>query len=287
MNFNNAFFINVAAPTPAIDAALSTSRTASEASAPVSPGRRAPGSNMNSLGAGLQAQNHFLTTLYDAAAIANAKIQIMGDPDFLSTGGSIPIEGLYGKFYEADGFTVSANGGQVFIEIIFMEGVDYNDSTGVLDINDSILFFESESARQFTKGVSHQVVSVVSSFTGGKFTQTVDCKLNSFELLAQALNQPSQARPNEDQGSDTSGNEATVSGFKPDDPVSDTDTNNFEINYPQTLSDSSDDDTFATDTFNNIRVGNVIDPGGREPEFNFNTGNFSTANRFGNPFGGP
>jgi hypothetical protein len=77
-------------------------------------------------GAGLAAQNSYITSLFDPASQAEAKIQILGDPDFIMTDSGYSEEQLYKKFYGADGFTINPNGGQVFVEIDFKEAVDYS-----------------------------------------------------------------------------------------------------------------------------------------------------------------
>ena len=73
----------------------------------------------------------------------------------------------------------------MFIEIDFKEAEDYitetGEPSGVMKINDSILFFKYPAwiAKEI-KGVSYIVVDVKSKFADGKFTQILDCVLNSF-----------------------------------------------------------------------------------------------------------
>jgi hypothetical protein len=84
-----------------------------------------------------EAINNFRTSLYDPQSFATAKIQILGDPDFImhdtasvdtSTTGSTS----YNKFYDSNGTTVNPTGGQVFIEVNFNEAVDYS-RTGTIE----------------------------------------------------------------------------------------------------------------------------------------------------------
>jgi hypothetical protein len=119
--------------------------------------------------------------LYSPDSYAQAKISLLGDPDFLVQEHRGGPDDLYNRFYGNDGFRVSANGGQVFIEIDFKEAIDYNDKTGIMDLNDSILFFKYPAwAEEKIKGVSYKVVTVASTFAEGKFTQELTCVINTF-----------------------------------------------------------------------------------------------------------
>ncbi len=133
------------------------------------------------LGAGLEAQNNYLTTLYDPGAYASAKITILGDPDFLVQDSASGENQIYSRFYGTNGFTVNPNGGQVFIEIDFKEAVDYTSNTGTLNINESIYFYKyPPNISKQIKGVSYMVIQVTSTFANGKFTQLLECNINAF-----------------------------------------------------------------------------------------------------------
>lgn len=143
--------------------------------------RFAQGDSTSRLGPGGQAQNSYVTSLYDPGSFASAKLKILGDPDFLVTESASSINELYSAFYGTNGYTVSANGGQVFVEIDFKEAVDYQNSTGTLSINDSILFWQyPESIAKEIKGVSYMVIKVASTFANGRFTQDLDLVINTF-----------------------------------------------------------------------------------------------------------
>jgi hypothetical protein len=91
------------------------------------------------------------------------------------------IEDVYNRFYGTTGFNVNANGGQVFIEINFKEAVDYDEGTGVLDLNDNILFWEyPENIADIVEGVSYQVTIIKSNFKSGTFTQNLELVINTF-----------------------------------------------------------------------------------------------------------
>ena len=137
------------------------------------------------LGDGLQAQNSYMTSLYDPGAYATAKIQILGDPDFLMQPSPSSINNLYNKFYGTDGYTVNPNGGQVFIEINFKEPVDYQNKDGLLSINESILFWKypasvTKELKSRGGGVSYMVLNCASTFSKGKFEQELICNINTF-----------------------------------------------------------------------------------------------------------
>lgn len=150
----------------------------------------------------LEAVNSFRTSLYDPSSFATAKIQILGDPDFLmhdtasgTMSGGKSLDQAYSKFYEADGFTVNPTGGQVFIEIDFKEAIDYTTDNisdlnslgrgvtgqpGTLSINDSIEFWRYPDAdiASRIKGVSYQVLTVNSTFQNGAFKQAISAVIN-------------------------------------------------------------------------------------------------------------
>ncbi len=132
------------------------------------------------LDVGKQAQNSVLTSLFSPGDYALAKITINGDPDYLMTESPSSVSSVYRQFY-GRGFTINPNGGQVFIEIDFKEGVDYNNDSGTLDINESILFWNyPKQVRNIVKGVSYMVREVDSSFSRGRFTQELTCNINTF-----------------------------------------------------------------------------------------------------------
>jgi len=137
------------------------------------------------LNLGLEAQNSYMTSLYDPGAYATAKIQILGDPDFLMQPSPSSINNLYNKFYGTDGYTVNPNGGQVFIEINFKEPVDYQNKDGLLSINESILFWKyppavTKELKSRGGGVSYMVLTCASTFSKGKFEQELVCNINTF-----------------------------------------------------------------------------------------------------------
>jgi hypothetical protein len=125
------------------------------------------------------------TNLYSPGDQIKAKLQIMGDPDYLMTSigtasnASTPREAAY-----TNNLAINPVGGQIFIEINFYEGTDYNISTGLLSINKNITFYDTESIPQnaykdnkSVSGLVYMVLSVVSSFSKGRFIQDLDLVL--------------------------------------------------------------------------------------------------------------
>jgi len=151
------------------------------AQTPVATNKNTSMPTLNAVGGGRSSQNEYVTSLYSPDSYATAKIKILGDPDFLVQEHRGGVDSVYQRFYGDDGFRVTANGGQVFIEIDFKEAIDYNGETGVMDLNDSILFFRypAEIEEQI-KGVSYKIITIDSTFSEGKFTQELSCAINTF-----------------------------------------------------------------------------------------------------------
>ena len=153
------------------------------------------------------------TNLYSPGDQIKAKLQIMGDPDYLMTSigtaenASTPREAAYN-----DNLAINPVGGQIFIEINFYEGVDYNISTGLLSINQNISFYDTESIpensynnKENVRGLVYMVLSVTSSFSKGRFIQDLDLVLWSDPNI-----KPKSAVTN--QGRETSTNQAEQLG---------------------------------------------------------------------------
>lgn len=139
------------------------------------PGALTNADRTTALGVGREAENSVATYLYDPAAFASANLQIIGDPDFIVRDSSTTLNSLYNIFYNTDGFTPNANGGQVFVEIGFKEGVDYRDSDGLLNINDNILFstYPDYIKKICGNRIIYKVVQVDSLFSRGRFVQNL------------------------------------------------------------------------------------------------------------------
>jgi hypothetical protein len=144
-------------------------------------GKKQNQSTTGKLDVGMEAQNAYMTSLFDPGAYTKAKVSILGDPDYLAQESPASINQVYNQFYGTDGFTINPNGGQVFIEIDFKEAVDYKNSDGLMSINASIYFWNYPAAvANKVKGVSYMVLDIEHSFKSGKFEQTLNCTINDF-----------------------------------------------------------------------------------------------------------
>jgi hypothetical protein len=144
----------------------------------------------------MEAQNAYVTSLYSPGDWAAAKIKILGDPDFLTSNPPGGLNEVYNQFYRNDR-TINANGGQVFIEIDFAEGVDYNNDTGTMDINSSIFITDYPPAAKI-EGICYQVIDVKSTFNNGSFVQEINANaVTTFPAAKIALAPPGRGANSE------------------------------------------------------------------------------------------
>lgn len=133
------------------------------------------------IGKGNETRNSVIANLFDPTAYVNVKVHIMGDPDYLMQDSPGSLNEVYNRFYGVDGYTINPNGGQVFFEINFREGIDYNNENGLLSINSQVLMWDyPQRVAAQVKGVSYLLYSVESNFTKGKFVQELKAQINSF-----------------------------------------------------------------------------------------------------------
>lgn len=139
------------------------------------------GTRIGRTGYGMDAQNSFLTALFDAKAYLTAKVTIMGDPDWLPTDPIYNEQIIYDTYYGTNGYGISTASSQAFVEIDFKEAIDYTSQTGTLSINESIAFTPiPKTMVNKPKGVSYQVIDITHSFSGGQFKQTLNLIGNTF-----------------------------------------------------------------------------------------------------------
>jgi hypothetical protein len=231
-NLDNTYFNSILDPSVGSSTGVGNGGSVDVAGVPNRPTNQ---NKQGTLDKGREAQNNYLTSLFDPGAYAMAKLTIMGDPDFLVQESASSINAVYSKFYGTNGFTINPNGGQVFIEIDFKEAVDYDTQKGVLSINDSILFWKyPEDISKLVKGVSYMVYKVTSSFASGKFTQTLECTINTFGDAGSA----SQESANRQTTGQTAGSDATTgnTGLTKDNPPA---TNKTTTSDPPTTNDNA------------------------------------------------
>jgi hypothetical protein len=125
--------------------------------------------------------NSVKTFLYSPGDQIKARLKILGDPDYLMTATGGAVSNITKKRLGED-FSINPNSGQVFIEVDFKEGIDYNTETGLLDINESITFWDyPASLKGKIKGMAYMVISVVSTFNKGLFTQELKTIIPPFK----------------------------------------------------------------------------------------------------------
>ena len=149
----------------------------------------------------LEVQNNYITNLTDPGSWSGVKLSIIGDPDYLMQTSTSSISQVYSKFNGSDGFTINPNGGQVYIEINFREPKDYNTNTGLMNINQSIIFWKYPDYVQKDidsrgGGISYMLYDVVSRFSKGKFEQDLTGTIGTFNSAAPAEGNQSQAETN-------------------------------------------------------------------------------------------
>lgn len=132
---------------------------------------------------GLEAQNNYITSLFDPGAYTDVKMTILGDPDYWmqDTESTTSLNEAYRRHYGTNGFSINPNGGQVFVEVDFKEAIDYDTNKGFMDINESIQFWKyPPNIARKVKGVSYLLKTVNHSFQNGKFTQVLEMTINTF-----------------------------------------------------------------------------------------------------------
>lgn len=157
--------------------------TATAGGTSVQPGVKSNANRTGTLAVGLEVQNSIVTSLHDIEAFSKGQIRILGDPDFLIRDAATSITDLYNKFYDTNGYTISAQGGQIFIEVKFNEAKDYKDSDGLLEINENIFFLNyPQYIKDMTQGaIIYELVEVDSVFSSGTFTQTLHLIMAPFD----------------------------------------------------------------------------------------------------------
>jgi hypothetical protein len=142
--------------------------------------------NKGSVGAGPNRSSEIndlvAAQLYSPADNAQAKIKIMGDPDYLMSSLALPTI-TANKVYSRDG-SINGLNGQVFIQITFNTGFDYSGETGLFNVDDRVQFYQSDKPKSLgIDGVVYRVNQISSSFSKGKFEQTLELIIVSETLL--------------------------------------------------------------------------------------------------------
>lgn len=117
------------------------------------------------------------------------QFQVIGDPDFLMTTLATPYlnKSEFDRFY-GPGQVIDPMGGQIFVEIVFVSAIDYEDD-GLLQLTNPVQFYPTK-AKELKEtfgidGIIVEVVQVHTSFSRGQFTQNIEGILLDEHLLLQ------------------------------------------------------------------------------------------------------
>jgi hypothetical protein len=123
--------------------------------------------------------------LFSPGDLANAKVKIIGDPDWIQQGslfkeikeGENTVEVLTG--FAPDG-SISFETGDVLFEMVWQRPEDYNIDTGLADPYSGAYSGNANTTREAIQSRTYYAVKVLSEFRGGKFEQTVEGTLFQF-----------------------------------------------------------------------------------------------------------
>ena len=141
--------------------------------------------------------NSVKSFLYSPGDLLKFKLRVLGDPDYLMP--SIGNSGKNGaeKWY-GEGFTINPNSGQVFIEIYFEQAEDYDTATGLLTPNGDIQFMDYPAElKSKIKGMVYMLTKVTSTFSKGKFEQTLNGIIPEFAKVGDKAPTTPPAAPND------------------------------------------------------------------------------------------
>ena len=134
--------------------------------------------------------NSVKSFLYSPGDLLKFKLKILGDPDYLMP--SVGLAGTNGlqKWY-GDNLTINPNSGQVFIEIYFEQGSDYNNTSGLLIPNGDIQFMNyPKELKDKVKGMVYMLTNVTSTFSKGKFEQSLSGIIPEFAKAGDTATTP-------------------------------------------------------------------------------------------------
>jgi len=153
--------------------------------------------------------------LFNPGDLANATLQIIGDPAWLQQGEAFATPSKAGFSFNAflpDG-TINFESQQIMFEILINTPADYNLDTGIIDPNTRTTVFEDQKRRPGATRQSYvyRANECLSEFSKGKFTQTLKGSLLTYLpdqtfKEQQALGRPANTASN---GSRTANNNNT------------------------------------------------------------------------------
>lgn len=134
--------------------------------------------------------------MYSPGDQAQARIRIMGDPDYIMS-----VTGVnYSKALGKNKVGIDPLKGQVFIEITFLMATDYGEN-GLMNVSGNIQFYDSDIIKALNiKGVVYKVYKVDSVFSKGSFTQTLSCLLVDQRILSNVVDNGKNKTTSADSG---------------------------------------------------------------------------------------
>lgn len=186
MNYDNLYYIPVSASAKGAVAGQSGKNyevpkgTQNSSNSDPQSGKPNKGSEIN---------DNIRASLYSPSDQAQAKIKIIGDPDWIMTtvGTDQKVSqsaSTSAKSYYGSDFTINPLAGQTYLQIIFNVAEDYLNN-GLMDVSDKIQFYNSDAIeKNGLKGLIYKVWQVESSFSKGQFTQTLECIIVPASQLA-------------------------------------------------------------------------------------------------------
>jgi len=158
----------------------------------IAPGKKNNVNQQGKIGPTMEAINSYRTFLEDPGAYVNVRMKIIGDPDFLMNP-NLNAYAPYNKYYNFNSFTVNPNSSQVFVEVNIRESTDYNDSTGLLDLNSNISFGPLPNGIKFN-GIPLWILDVNNTFRQGVFEQELTLNGAQWQLATKDNTNSSQNR---------------------------------------------------------------------------------------------
>ena len=125
--------------------------------------------------------------LFSPGDLANAKVKILGDPDWIQQGSLFKeIKAGENKVADVTGFgedgSISFETGDVLFEVVWQRPEDYDLATGVADPYGGGYSGRANKSREPIQSRVYQAVKIISEFRQGAFYQTIEGTLYQFPL---------------------------------------------------------------------------------------------------------
>ena len=125
--------------------------------------------------------------LFSPGDLANAKVKILGDPDWIQQGSLFKeIKAGESQVADATGFgedgSISFETGDVLFEVVWQRPEDYDLATGVADPYGGGYSGRANKSREPIQSRVYQAVKIISEFRQGAFYQTIEGTLYQFPL---------------------------------------------------------------------------------------------------------